>query len=193
MTSANDNEIRALSPGLLNDYLAFFDHDAFSDNPRWASCYCHFNHALHEEKPWKDRGAGENRSAVSGRIAGGGMRGYLAYVDGKPVGWCNACPRSWITTLEGVPLAGPPEKTGCIICFVIARPFRGQGLATRLLEAACEGFRREGFEYAEGLPPEAAGDDAANHHGTLSMFLKAGFERVDARYGVVLVRRKLQP
>jgi GNAT superfamily N-acetyltransferase len=192
MTGNDKIQIKQLTPELGPDYLSFFDHDAFVDNPRWQSCYCHFNHAPHEEKKWGERTGEENRAAVSDRISRGQMSGYLAYVDAKTVGWCNASPRSWMTTLEGVPFAGAPEKTGCVICFVIAKPHRGRGLARRLLEAACEGFRQQGFDYAEGYPLEVAGTDAANHHGTLSMFLKAGFERVDSLYGFVLVRKKLQ-
>ncbi len=35
-------DIRELTPALAGDYLAFFDGDAFADNPDWASCYCRF-------------------------------------------------------------------------------------------------------------------------------------------------------
>lgn len=184
-------KVQRLTPSLKQDYLDFFDHDAFVDNPHWQSCYCHFNHAPHDEKDWKERNADENRAAISDRIARGLMSGYLAYADGKPVGWCNASARSTITTLDGSPLITSAEKTGCIVCFIIAKPFRRLGIARLLLDAACEGFRQDRFEVIEAYPREVEGNDAENHHGRLSMFLDAGFERIDARYGFALVRKKI--
>jgi ribosomal protein S18 acetylase RimI-like enzyme len=35
-------EIKALTPELVEDYLAFFDSVAFADNPDWSGCYCYF-------------------------------------------------------------------------------------------------------------------------------------------------------
>lgn len=32
--------LRPLGPSLLEDWLAFFDGDAFADHPEWGSCYC---------------------------------------------------------------------------------------------------------------------------------------------------------
>ena len=36
--------IKSLGPELTDDFLYFFDNLAFSDNPEWAGCYCHFYH-----------------------------------------------------------------------------------------------------------------------------------------------------
>jgi len=58
--------IRPLTAASLPDFLHFFDHVAFSDNPKWASCYCHFPHADHSRVEWKTRGAEENRAAICG-------------------------------------------------------------------------------------------------------------------------------
>jgi len=52
-----DVRIQEFSPALLDDYLRFFDNDAFVDNPRGASCYCFFNHAPHESEDWDQRDA----------------------------------------------------------------------------------------------------------------------------------------
>lgn len=35
-------EIRPLTPERRADFLAFFEGEAFADNPAWASCYCYF-------------------------------------------------------------------------------------------------------------------------------------------------------
>jgi len=190
MTEPNGFIIRALSPEILDDYLAFFDHEAFADNHRWASCYCYFHHAPYSYRQWKKRTAAQNRAAVSQRILDLQMHGYLAYFGGKPVAWCNAAQRTLMTTLyEEKEL--PVEQIGSIVCFVIAKPNRGQGIARRLLEAACEGFRRQGLQFAEAYPQKVAQSDAANHRGPLSMYLAAGFEPVRDMDGTVIVRKRL--
>ena len=79
--------VRELTPELLPDWLAFFDHDAFADHPEWVGCYCHFFQADHTEKDRDVRTAEENRAASSTLILSGGLRGHLAYLEGKPVGW----------------------------------------------------------------------------------------------------------
>jgi GNAT superfamily N-acetyltransferase len=190
MNQTPDCVIRELSPELLPDYLAFFDHDAFADNPRWAFCYCYFHHAPHRLQRWNDRTAAENRAAVSQLIADRQMSGYLAYLDDRVVGWCNAMPRANMTTRDpdNDPQAG---NIGAIACFVIAKPYRGRGIARRLLNAACDGFQRQGLVIAEAYPLRNARSEAANHQGPLSMFLTAGFEPFKEKDGVVTVRKQL--
>lgn len=182
-------DIRELSPDLLEDYLDFFDHAAFADNPEWAACYCYFPHAPHSTQKWNEQAAEHNRAAVSERIRAGRMRGYLAYADGRPVGWCNAAPRAEITILDDEPQAG---AIGSIVCFVIAKPYRGQRIATRLLQAACDGFRRSGFKFAEAYPRAHANGQASNHYGPLAMYLAADFQRVREKDGTVIVRKALR-
>ena len=181
-------DIRELTPGLLQEYLHFFDHDAFADNPRWASCYCYFPHAPHSLGNWDVNATEQNRAAVSARIRAGQMRGYLAYVNGHVMGWCNAAPRTEFTILDDEPQAA---KIGSIVCFVIAKPFRGRRIATRLLQAACNGFRHQGLEIAEAYPRAQAESQASNHPGPLAMYLAAGFERVRESDGSVIVRKAL--
>ena len=167
-------EIRALTPASSADYFAFFDGDAFANNPRWASCYCHFLWAPTEVKPWGEWTGAENRAAVARLIETQNLRGYLAYVDGRPVGWCNATPKVRIPAL--LDDSGPDAaQVGAIVCFVIAKPYRRQGIARRLLQAACDGYRREGFAFAEATARLDATTDAANHTGPLQLYLSSGF------------------
>lgn len=183
--------IRPLSPALLGDFLHFFDHDAFVDNPHWAKCYCFFNHAPHQTEDWESRTAAQNRASASQYIRERRMHGYLAYLSGKPVGWCNAAPRPNMTTLQDD--AEPDAyQIGSIVCFVVASPYRNQGVAAQLLYAACEGFRSQGLIFAEGYPRKDAASQAANYHGPLAMFLAAGFEPVAEKDGIVTVRKRLR-
>src|SRR5262245_41481269 len=135
--------IRELSDRTLPDFLAYFDNVAFADNPEWARCYCYFHHANHDEPGWDERPGSENRAAVCGLVAEGAMKGYLAYADDKVVGWCHAASRTLIPNLQKDPdLASEEmEATGAIVCFVVAKDYRGKGVATQLLDTALQGFR----------------------------------------------------
>jgi ribosomal protein S18 acetylase RimI-like enzyme len=189
-----DIDIHPLTPQRLADFLDFFEQRAFTDDPRWLSCYCQFPHADHANVVWQERSAAQNRAATCERIERETMTGWLAYSHGQVIGWCNAGPRRFVEGLfdEPEPLA---DRIGAIACFVIAPAFRGRGLATTLLTTACEAFRERGFEWAEAYPREGAIGPAANHHGSVAMFSAAGFEIVgkgDDEGGLVM-RKPLAP
>jgi len=184
-------EIRALSPALLPDFLAFFEGDAFADNPKWRSCYCQFLHVDHAKVDWATRTAEQNRAAACERICTKRMQGYLAYRDGKPVGWCNAAPRTMLDAFadESVP---DPGRIGQIGCFVVAKTHRRTGVAAALLQAACDGLKAQGLAFAEATPLAEASSDAKAHYGPLALYLSAGFSVVrPGDDGRLLVRRQL--
>ncbi len=184
-------EIRRLAPERLQDFLHFFECEAFADNPKWGMCFCQFLYVDHAKVHWATRTVQENRAAACERICTGRMDGYLAYRGGQPVGWCNAAPRSMMDSFADEP---DPDgaRMGQITCFVVARPHRRSGVAKALLQAACAGLAEQGLQIAEALPMAEATSDAQNHFGPLSMYLAAGFQvhRRDAE-GRVYVRRSL--
>jgi ribosomal protein S18 acetylase RimI-like enzyme len=180
-------DIRLLAPDRLEDYLAFFDTDAFADFPWWSACYCRF---------WDDRTDVDGDSSAQHRdryralvtelVRNGQQQGLLAYSDGKVVGWCNAKARLGYTMprrIEKAP-ADDAARVGSIVCFIVAKDFRGRGLASAMLGAACEKFRGEGLAIVEAYPTTAAPSgpyadqipwSAHNHTGPLEMYRKAGF------------------
>lgn len=190
MTSS-DLEIHALTPERLPDFLAYFDGEAFADNPRWKSCYCQFLYVDHAQVKWMARTAAENRSAACARVGSGTMKGYLAYRAGKVVGWCNAAPRSMMDAFADEP---DPDaaRLGQITCFVVARDHRRTGVARALLDAACAGLKAQGLSIAQASPkPEVAGD-AENHYGPYSLFVSAGFTfHRTGEHGSVHLRKHL--
>jgi ribosomal protein S18 acetylase RimI-like enzyme len=184
-------QVKPLSPERLEDYLNFFDHDAFTDNPDWASCYCHFYFAQHDQKAWEERDGGENRQAVSQLIQAGKMHGYLAYAGEKVVGWCNAGLRK---NIPNIPVSdGRPDAAdiGVIACFVVAPSYRGKGVATQLLSAALEDLRARGVKTVEALPRNDTDSNASNYHGPLAMYLNAGFMPFQEMERFTLVRKDL--
>jgi GNAT superfamily N-acetyltransferase len=184
-------QIRRLSPELLPDFLAFFEGEAFADNPRWDSCFCQFLYVDHDKVTWSERSAEQNRGAACERICSGRMQGLLAYRDGQPIGWCNAAPR---TLLDAFVNEADPDfdRIGQITCFVVAKAHRRTGVATALLDAACAMLQDQGLTIAEASPLAEADSDAKAHYGPLRMYLDAGFQvhRTEAD-GKVHVRRRL--
>lgn len=183
--------IRPLSPKLLPDFLTFFDGTAFSDNPNWSSCYCQCFYENHSIVKWSERTALQNRAFACERIQARSMQGYLAYVDGAPVGWCNAAPRHLLHALDDE-YTPDAEQVGAIICFLVEPSHRGRGVARQLLEAGCDGLRAQGLRIAEANPRAAGTSAAENHFGPLGLYLSAGFSvhREDDD-GSVYVRRML--
>ncbi len=181
-------EVRALAPELASDFLKFFDRDAFMDNPDWAGCYCLFYEYPGDD--WERVTAEQSRAAKAELISRGESHGYLAYLDGVPVGWCHAAPRTSLPGLDRVPdfrCEDDPADIGAIVCFNVAAPYRRQGLARQLLGTACDGLREDGFAVAEGYPARLAVSDARDYHGRLDMYLDAGFtvHREGERFAIV--------
>ena len=185
--------IRRLTPAGASDILAFFDGDAFADNPGWRFCYCNFMHHPHDERPWRETTAEKNREATRLRICGGGMRGQLATDGDRVVGWCQAAPRASIPALMDAPDPGGfVAATGSIVCFVIAKPYRRQGIARRLLLAACDDFRAQGLAFAEAYPRPGLTGDGENHYGPMSLYLNEGFAQVaEDPEGAIVMRKAL--
>jgi GNAT superfamily N-acetyltransferase len=189
---AGDVQIKPLAAERLEDFLTFFDRDAFMDNPQWSSCYCLFYQYAGAD--WEQRTREENRATKASLISEGRAHGLLAYVDGRPVGWCHAAPKSTLPRIgqyEDLKSADDPTL-GAIVCFVVAAPYRGQGLARKLLDAACDELRDLGMKEVEAYPPGESLSEARSYHGPLRMYLDAGFKVVGHdRDGDPIVRRSL--
>jgi GNAT superfamily N-acetyltransferase len=185
--------IRELTPELLVDYLSFFDRDAFTDNPEWASCYCYFYLADHRRMDWSQRTASDNRAAVSQLIRQSRMHGYLAYLQGSPVAWCHTAARVDLPNLQDIAELHitDVEQVGAIVCFLVARPYRRLGIARNLLEAACAGLQRQGMVFAEAYPRADTDSDAKNYHGPLQLYIEAGFKPFREFHDFMIVRKSL--
>jgi ribosomal protein S18 acetylase RimI-like enzyme len=166
--------VRPLSPDRLDDFLSFFDGEAFSDNPAWAACYCQCFYEDHSRIDWNARSGAENRGCAIRRAREGSMRGYLAYRGDRVVGWCNAAPRPLLHALDEEPVADA-AGTGTILCFLVAPNVRGQGIARALLDAASDDLRAQGLKRVEANPRTGDASPAQNHFGPLNMYLAAGF------------------
>jgi GNAT superfamily N-acetyltransferase len=178
-------EVRELTSELLDDYLKFFDKDAFTDFPEWSGCYCGFYDTPGQEWDASAKAGPPHRATRAERIRSGKAHGLLAFAGGRVVGWCNAQPRSTFVNMRRYSsvIDNPAELVGSIMCFLVAPGHRGKGVGTSLLNAACEKFRRDRLHVAEGYPttnPVKRDWETPwaeeNYKGPLSMYLKAGFK-----------------
>jgi GNAT superfamily N-acetyltransferase len=184
--------IRKMTPDLLPDYLAFFDGPAFSDNPEWSGCFCCYYH-VDDVGQWESRTAAQNRDLASKLIHEGQFPGFLAYDQDRLVGWCKAAARRKVPALVQWPeYAVEDEKdVGSIVCFVIEKEHRRQGIAGLLLDAACGSFQRAGLKLAEAYPRLGVSDDAGNYHGPLQMYLAHGFTKFRESEAFWIVQKML--
>jgi len=155
-------------------------------DPKW--CWCSFFRLRNVD--FKGATATSNRSvlerAVTTTAADGRAPGLVAYRDGEAIGWVSLGPRDDYARLQNSRVLAPIDEkpVWSIVCFVVARSARKQGVANALLEAAVAYAREHGATLLEGYPIETDGQrvPAANvYKGTLAMFERAGFEVVARR------------
>ena len=184
-------DIRDFTPALLEDYIRFFDKEAQYDKPEWEGCRCiHFHLNAVYEAAYK---AGTPFDEISRDILNKGLvRGHLAFSDGKIIGWVNTNDKSAYDRLlaDGALWADDKPKTKAAVCFLVRPDMRRQGIAAALLAHAVAKARQEGYAVFEGYPAVEDCDEYEAHHGTVDMFEKQGFVRVEQN-GRVLMRKVL--
>ncbi len=97
--------------------------------------------------------------------------GLLGYRDDRVVGWVSLGPREDYRRLASSKILAPVDDTPVwsIVCFVVSRRARGQGVAIELLAAAIDYARDHGATMLEAYPVDTTDGrvPAANaYHGT---------------------------
>ena len=165
-------------------------------------CWCRFFALTGTE--WAASSPELRKVQLRARFDGGDPApGVLAFRSGNPVGWCAVEPRGCYPRIlrSKVLTAAPPEsvrdpggdRVWSVSCFVVSAGQRRTGVARALLAAAVAHAFVHGAKVVEGYPvdpiqrPKAGPADL--YHGTLGLFLAAGFEVVsDAVPGRAVVR-----
>jgi len=182
--------VKPLIPDLLYDYLFFFDHMVFAEHPDWSKCYCYSFHFTGPDEQWNKK---ENRTAVIKLIKEDKMRGYLAYSNNKPIGWCNANNRNNYQRLRRIyELDDDTKENICsIVCFLISPEFRRKGIAKMLLERIIEDYSFNNYDYIEAYPMKNELSCEKNYKGPLSLYKRNNFRIVKAYDNYNVVRREL--
>lgn len=182
--------IKSLSPDLLDDFLFFFDHVVFTDHPDWSVCYCYSFHFTGSKEEWNGK---NNRSSVIQLISEKKMTGYLAFVGGEPVGWCNVNNRlNYQRLLKYYELSDIQNANVCaIVCFLVRPEFRRRGVAQKLLDQIIIDYAYRDYDYVEAYPGKNKLSCEDQYMGPLGLYKKNGFKILNEHGGYYVVRKYL--
>jgi len=122
-----------------------------------------------------------NRKALKSLVDSSNVPGILAYFEGQPIGWCSVARREAFPRLGLSKVLGPVDDkpVWSVVCFFVAKAFRGKGVSIRLLNAAADYVKEQGGKIIEGYPVEPKKDwrppDPFVYTGVASAFRKAGY------------------
>ena len=130
----------------------------------------------------------ERERLLEADLAASPAPALIAYVDGEAAGWVRVGPRTIQrriarTRMIAASTAEPLDDASvwAVSCFVVRKEHRGQGLNSRLLDAAVAHARQNGARVIEAYPVDpTVGAHASNdlYHGVVSVFEAAGFVEV---------------
>lgn len=150
--------------------------------------YCWCQYFLLRGKAWQAATAEDNKARLRQQIETCEYPpGVLAYLAGEPVGWCAAAPKRNYPRTVASPITGDDvHAIWSITCFVVRVGQRRRGVAGALLTGAIDLARTGGAALAEAYPVDPTARKSVSaaelYHGTLSLFLDAGFEETRRPY-----------
>jgi len=173
-------DVFPLTPDRFPDLSALFEEGG---DPRW--CWC--TYFRFRGRDWSNSTAAGNRAELKALTKRKLAPGLVAYRDDRAVGWVSLAPREDYERLASSKILAPLDDVPVwsIVCFVVSRHSRRQGVAAALLDAAIDYARSHGATTLEAYPVEVPTGErihSANaFHGTLTMFERAGFTVVERR------------
>lgn len=169
-------ETKDLTPAL---WLAL--ETLFGDNGACGGCWC-MSWRQQPGENWEASKGAVNKKRFKELATSGKAHGVLAFVDGRPIGWCSYDPRRDYTKLDRAPSlkCDDADQVWSIPCFFVHKDFRGKGVSTAMLRHALKAMKKLGAEVVEGYPvkPDKSGKKipaAFAWTGTRSLFEKQGF------------------
>lgn len=170
---SNDARVERLGPGNIYDFFRLHSE------PNGAGlCYC-TAWWVPTWEGWGERSPVQNRAFRDQLCQQGEYDGYLYYLDGQPVGWCQAGPRDRLEKLVRQFKLSPDPYTWAVTCFLIAPAYRHNGIAAALLKEVLADLVKRGARRVEAFPrhDEPLGDDD-QWTGPEALFIQAGFHLV---------------
>lgn len=136
-----------------------------------------------KRKDFEQRGNKGNKDAMRRLVQSGEVPGILGYLDGEPVGWCSVSPRETLGSLNRSPVLKriDNEAVWSIVCFFVAKEYRGAGITAALIDSAIDYVHRQGGRILEAYPRIDTGEQlpaVSSFMGTDRMFAQAGFIKV---------------
>jgi GNAT superfamily N-acetyltransferase len=173
----------------------------FGEKGAYAGCWCQWWRM--ERSVFKRLQGQGTKAALRDMTLANEVPGVLAYVEGRPVGWCSLGPRETFRALENSPILKrvDDQPVWSIVCFFITRKARRQGIMVELLRGAVRYAQEQGARIVEGYPidmqsPQLSGKKltgAAGYMGVAAAFRDAGFEEVGRASDTQLIMRYKGP
>lgn len=158
----------------------------FGGNGACGGCWCMWWRVPMGGKTWQAAKGARNRDAFRSLVEAGRASGVVALVDGQPVGWCACGPRADFPRLERSKALARDWHAGTwsLNCLYVPARWRGQGVATALVEAAIALARRSGAcdieAYPQAVGPGERMAGAFVWTGVPSLYERHGFRPVHA-------------
>jgi GNAT superfamily N-acetyltransferase len=199
---ATDLDIKPLTPERIPDLATLFEQGG---DPKYCWCAYFRIRGFDFSGGSKARHRGVLEQAAVDTATEGRAPGLVAYRDGEVVGWVSVGPREDYERLVHSKVLAPidDKPVWSIVCFVVGRRARGQGVANALLDAAVDYARDHGASTLEAYPVDTTEGrripSAEVFKGTVSMYERAGFKVVERRQWNKttpvrpIVRRALRP
>ncbi|HBR31389.1 MAG TPA: hypothetical protein DD733_04840 [Clostridiales bacterium] len=193
-------EIKPLKPELSADYFDFFENRAFTDDSPYR-CYCQVYQMSKEQYQVVYENVDDvdlgyiSREVAERQIESGILKGYLAFIDGVVIGWCNSNDRANYPVepvYDDTPFYAPAEKREkAVVCFEIAPEYRGKGVATALLQRVINDAKAEGYSAVVGFPAVRNERYEWDFSGPVRLYEKLGFIKVAEENNIATMRKEL--
>jgi len=195
--AVSDLDVRPLTKARLPDLAALFDEGGDAK-----TCRCAFWRVA--GSGWQDWTKARNQAVIESLAGRDPAPGLVAYREGRAVGWVSVGPREDYARLERSKVLAriDDQPVWSVVCFVVSRKVRGQGIARALLDAAVDYARDHGATLVEAYPVDRSRGRvpaASAYTGPLGMFERAGFAVVERRQWNAttpvrpIVRRAIRP
>jgi len=172
-------EIRPLTPSRWDDLCALF-----GSKGACGGCWCMWARLPSAEFA-RGKGAG-NKRRLQALVRSKEPPGLLGYRGGEPVAWCSLAPREQFRRLETSRVMKPVDErpVWSIVCLMVRKDVRGQGLSTAMIEGAVAWAKKRGATLVEAYPNEPGSERMADTFawmGLASAYRAAGFREVARR------------
>jgi GNAT superfamily N-acetyltransferase len=158
----------------------------FGEHGAYAGCWCMYWRLKRTE--FKMSKGEERKAILKSIVEHGDIPGLLAYVDGKPAGWCSVGPRENFLALENSRVLKriDMQPVWSIVCFFVDKAYRKQGLMSELVRAATTYAQTNGAKIVEAYPidmmsPKLLGQKLSGCNGYMGIsaaFCENGFVEV---------------
>ncbi|MCI0532330.1 MAG: GNAT family N-acetyltransferase [candidate division Zixibacteria bacterium] len=161
-------EVKKLTSELIEDFFALHSTPPFN----WCCCVAW---EVPGWEGWAKRTAEDNRNLRKQLFDQGRLEGYLLYLEGKPVGWCQCGPRdNWHKLVDQYHLKPDPEVYA-LTCFCLLPRYRKLGLTHRFLAEILKDLQTHKVKAVQAFPRKGTHPDEEVWTGPEGIFTWAGF------------------